>query len=144
MDPFSASDCGSKGDHAAGQRRVAQGSQVLPIQSGNYLAQFLTNRLAPNQTYTLSGAIGNRGDGHGLVSSDQDYVCLLVGGTVVAQNMNLPHPAPGTFALWTISYTSPAAGFPTGSLQIRLGQNGTGQVNYDNITLTVSPVVVNP
>ena len=120
-------------------RHQPKARRVLCIQAGNYLAQFLTNKLAPNQTYTLSGAIGNRGDGHGLVSSDQDYVCLLAGGTIVAQNMNLPHPAPGTFALWTISYTSPATSFPTGSLQIRLGQNGTGQVNYDNITLTVSP-----
>ncbi|MGO8701861.1 MAG: Ig-like domain repeat protein [Limisphaerales bacterium] len=117
----------------------AQGSQVLWINAGNYVAQFLTNTMAPNQTYKLSGAIGNRGDGYGLLPTDQDYVNLVVGNTIVAQNVNLVHPAPGTFLAWSISYTSPVAGIPAGTLQIRLGQNGTGEVNYDNIILTVGP-----
>jgi hypothetical protein len=117
----------------------AQGSQVLWINAGNYVAQFLTNTMAPNQTYTLSGAIGNRGDGYGLLPTDQDYVDLVVGNTIVAQNVSLVHPAPGTFLPWSISYTSPAAGVPAGTLQIRLGQNGAGEVNYDNIILTVGP-----
>jgi hypothetical protein len=116
----------------------AQGSQVLYIQGGNYLAQFLTNTLSPNQTYTLIGAIGNRGDGYGLLASDDDYVCLLAGGVLLAQNADLPHPAPGTFLSWAISYTTEAAGFPSGTLEIRLGQNGAGQVHYDNIALTSS------
>ncbi|MGO8697083.1 MAG: Ig-like domain repeat protein, partial [Limisphaerales bacterium] len=116
----------------------AQGSQVLWMNAGNYLAQFLTNTLAPNKTYTLSGAIGNRGDGYGLQPGDQDYVNLVAGGTIIAQNANLPHPALGSFLKWTISYTSPATGFPSGQLEIRIGQNGTGEVNYDNISLTVS------
>jgi len=114
----------------------AQGSQVLWINAGNYLAQFLTNTLAASQTYTLSGAIGNRGDGYGMLASDQEYVALVAGSTTIAENTNLPHPAPGSFLPWTISYTAPAAGFPTGPLQIRLGQAGVGEVNYDNITLT--------
>ena len=119
----------------------AQGSQVLFIQGGNYVAQFLTNTLAPNQTYTLSGAIGNRGDGNGMLAGDVDYVSLwvsdtLAGDTLLAQNANLPHPAPGGFLPWTISYTTGASGFPSGSLQIRLGQYGFGQVHYDNISLT--------
>ena len=117
----------------------AQGSQVLWIQAGNYIVQFLTNTLAGNQTYTLSGAIGNRGDGYGEAASDQVYVNLLAGNTIVAQNVNLTHPAPGGFLPWSITYTSPATGFPTGPLQIRLGQNGTGQVHFDNIILTVAP-----
>ena len=117
----------------------AQGSQVLWINAGNYLAQLLPNTLTAGQTYTLSGAIGNRGDAYGLVSSDQDYVALLAGNTIIAQNANLPHPAPGNFLPWTISYTAPAAGFPTGVLQIQLGQNGTGEVMYDNISLTAGP-----
>jgi len=119
----------------------AQGSQVLYIQGGNYLAQFLTNTLSPNQTYTLSGAIGNRADGYGLLASDDDYVCLLAGGVFLAENANLPHPAPGTFLPWTITYTTGAAGFPSGTLEIRLGQNGTGQVQYDNITLTSASTI---
>jgi hypothetical protein len=114
----------------------AQGSQVLYIQGGNYVAQFLTNTLAANQTYVLSGAIGNRGDGYGLLGSDTEYVCLLAGGTILAQNANLPHPAPGTFLSWAVTYTTGAAGFPSGTLEIRLGQSGAGQVNYDNIALT--------
>jgi hypothetical protein len=114
----------------------AQGSQVLFIQEDNYVAQFLTNTLAPNQAYTLSGAIGNPGDGNGLLAGDEDYVCLLAGGTLIAQNANLPHPAPGGFLPWSISYTTGAADFPAGTLEIRLGQNGNGQADYDNITLT--------
>jgi hypothetical protein len=119
----------------------ADGSQVLFIVGGNYVAQFLTNTLRAGHTYTLSGAIGNRGDGYGILSSDQDYVDLVAGNTIVAENFSLPHPAPGAFLPWTISYTAPASGFPTGPLQIRLGQNGAGQVNYDNITLTVARLV---
>jgi hypothetical protein len=114
----------------------ADGSQVLFIQGENYLAQFLTNTLAPNQTYTLSGAIGNRADDYGLLGSDNDYVILLAGGTIIAENPNLPHPAPGCFLAWAISYTTGSSGFPSGTLEIRLGQNGAGQVNYDNISLT--------
>ena len=116
----------------------ADGSQVLFIVGGNYVAQFLTNTLRAGHTYTLSGAIGNRGDGYGILSSDQDFVDLVAGNTIVAENYRLPLPAPGTFLPWTISYTAPASGFPTGPLQIRLGMNGAGQVNYDNITLTVT------
>ena len=117
----------------------AQGSQVLWINSGNYVAQFFTNTLQAGQTYTLSGAIGNRGDGYGMLPSDQEYVALLAGSTIIAQNTNLTHPAPGTFLSWTISYTTPAAGFPSGPLQIRLGQNGAGEVNFDNIKFAASP-----
>jgi hypothetical protein len=116
----------------------AQGSQVLWMNAGNYLAQFLTNTLAANQTYTLSGAIGNRGDGYGMLPADQEYVALLAGSTIIAQNTNLPHPGPGGFLPWSVSYTSPASGFPSGPLQIRLGQAGVGEVNFDNISLTVS------
>ena len=117
----------------------AQGSQVLWMNAGNYVAQFLTNTLEAGQTYTLSGAIGNRGDGYGMLPSDTEYVDLLAGNTIIAQNTNLPHPGPGGFLPWTISYTAPAAGFPSGPLQIRLGQDGVGEVNYDNITLTAGP-----
>jgi len=117
----------------------ADGSQVLWIQSINYLAQFLTNTLLPNQTYTLSGAIGNRNDMYGIqLSTDQEYVYLLAGGTILACNVNLPHPEPGGFLPWSISYTNPASGFPDGPLEIRLGQIGAGQVHFDNLSLTAS------
>ncbi len=123
----------------------AQGSQVLWIQSGNYVSQFLSNTLAANQTYTLSGAIGNRSDGYGIqLPSDQEYVYLLAGATIIAKNENLPHPAPGTFLPWTISYTTPASNFPSGSLEIRLGQSGAGQVHFDNIGLSASPAANTP
>jgi hypothetical protein len=116
----------------------AQGSQVLWINAGNYVAQFLTNTLKANLTYTLSGAIGNRAGGYGMEKSDQDYVALVAGNTTIAEITNLVHPAPGSFLPWTISYTAPAAGFPSGPLQIRLGQSGAGEVNYDNIALTMT------
>jgi hypothetical protein len=73
----------------------AQGSQVLWINEGNYVAQFLTNSLAANQTYTLSGAIGNRANGYGMLATDQEYVDLVAGNTITAQNTNLTHPEPG-------------------------------------------------
>jgi len=114
----------------------AQGSQLLWIDGSNSVAQILTNTLVASQTYTLTGAIGNRGDWYGLLPADQAYVALLAGDTVIAENANLPHPAPGSFLSWTISYTTPATGFPSGPLQIRLGQNGAGEVNFDNISLT--------
>lgn len=125
----------------------AQGSQVLWMNAGNYVEQTVTNTLVANQTYTLSGAIGNRGDGYGMLSSDQEYVNLLAGNTIIAQNVNLPHPPPGSFQSWSISYTAPATGFPSGPLQVRLGQNGAGEVNYDNISLAVTgtgPVTAAP
>jgi len=114
-------------------------SQLLWIKAGNYVAQFLTNTLQPNQTYTLSGAIGNRGDGYGMVPSDRAYVDLVAGDTIIAENYNLPHPAPGTFLSWAITYTAPAEGFPSGPLQIRLGQHGVGEVDFGNILLTMTP-----
>ena len=122
----------------------ADGSQVLFIQAGNYLAQFLTNTLAPNQTYTLSGAIGNRGDGFGLAPGDTDYVNLLAGSAIIAQCTNLPHPNPGGFLPWAVSYTAGASGFPSGTLQIQLGQQGTGEVHYDNISLTAADPPARP
>jgi hypothetical protein len=125
----------------------ADGSQVLWIDSYNYVAQSLTNILAANQTYTLSGAIGNRGDGYGIqLPQDYEYVYLLAGGTVIASNTDLPHPTPGSFLPWSISYTAPATGFPTGTLEIRLGQSGAGEVHYDNLALTINqaaPTAVN-
>ena len=116
----------------------AQGAQVLWIDSTNYVAQILTNALEANQTYTLSGTIGNRGDGYGLLATDQPYVELVAGNTIIAENTDLPHPAPGSFLPWTISYTAAATGFPSGPLQIQLGQHGAGEVNFDNIALTSS------
>jgi uncharacterized repeat protein (TIGR03803 family) len=113
----------------------ADGSQVLWINAGNYVSQFLTNTLVPGQTYTLSGAIGNRGDMQGLYPSDQDYVYLLAGSTILAGIDNLPHPDPGSFLPWTFAYTAPITGVPSGTLEIRLGQMGAGQVHYDNIQL---------
>jgi hypothetical protein len=117
----------------------AQGSQVLWMDGSNSVAQILTNTLAASQTYTLSGAIGNRGDRYGLLPTDQVYVDLVAGDTIIAEIANVPHPGPGGFLSWTISYTTPATGFPSGPLQIRLGQNGAGEVNFDNITLTTDP-----
>jgi alpha-L-arabinofuranosidase len=122
----------------------ADASQVLFIKAGNYLAQFLTNTLAPNQTYTLSGAIGNRGDGTGLAPGDIDFVNLLAGSTIIAQSTNLPHPNPGGFLPWAVTYSSGASGFPSGTLQIQLGQHGTGEVHYDNISLTATDPPAQP
>ena len=123
----------------------ADGSQVLWIDSCNYVAQFLTNTLIANQTYALTGAIGNRGDGYGIqLPEDHEYVCLLAGGTVIASNIDLPHPAPGSFLPWAITYTAPATGFPSGPLEIRLGQNGAGQVHFDNLALTISQASLPP
>jgi len=115
----------------------ASGSQVLWIQGSNFISEFLTNTLTPNQTYMLSGAIGNRGDSSGIWPGDQDSVFLRAGTTILASNVNLTHPAPGSFLPWTISYTAPASGLPADPLEIWLGQNGSGQVHYDNISLTI-------
>jgi hypothetical protein len=118
----------------------ADGSQVLFIKGANYLAQFLTNTLAPNQIYTLSGAIGNRGDGNGLVAGDADYVRLLAGSTILAECTNLAQPGPGGFLPWVITYQTGAEGVPSGTLQIQLGQQGSGEVHFDNITLASETV----
>lgn len=118
----------------------ADGSQILWIQSYNYLARFLTNTLLPGQTYTLTGVIGNRADAYGIqLPTDQEYVYLFAGNTILAKNINLPHPAPGHFLSWSITYTAPLSDIPAGPLEIRLGQYGAGQVHFDNLTLSVGP-----
>lgn len=114
----------------------ADASQVLWIDGSNSVSQTLSATLSANQTYTLTGAIGNRRDGYGLLSGDQAYVYLLAGGVVIAQTNNLPHPSAGHFESWSINYTSPATGVPSGPLEIQLGLNGQGEVNFDNLSLT--------
>jgi HpiC1 cyclase len=86
----------------------------------------------PNTTYTLTMYVGQRSDVP-LVAYDVE---LVVGTISVASDTTL-RPAPGTFLLDTVSYSSgPSPG--NGHLIIRLTGNGAGQADFTQVALAAT------
>ena len=121
---------------------VPNGNQVGVSYSGGGLYQQLSATVVANQIYTLTGYVGNNANYH---MGNGAMVYLLAGGlngsggTVLASE-TITTPTSGTFASWSISYTSHSS-LPSGDLYIELGgPTSGGDADYDNIQLSYSPV----
>ena len=97
------------------------------------LTQVLNATVKANSTYTLKMNVGQQ-LGIGLTG----YVAALVADGVTLASDNSLKPAPGTFLEETIVYNSgpnpPQLGRP---LVIFIKSSGNGQVDIDNVSLTV-------
>jgi hypothetical protein len=115
---------------------------TLPLPDGNQvgyanfdtgqLAQTLSATLQSNTTYTLTVYVGKRLD----CCYPNPYSVELYAGSALLGSENSQDPAPGDFAVSTITFTSsdsdPLEGSP---LRIVLKSVGTGQVGFDNVSL---------
>jgi hypothetical protein len=113
-----------------------QGANVAYI-NNSHIWQVLGDTLVANSTYVLTGAIGHRqGLGYGTPSAQ------LIAGTTVLGTVNISDPGANNFAQWSLTYTSPSSGTLIGQTLEVLLANGSssGQVNFDNIGLTVTAV----
>ena len=113
---------------------VPDGVQVA-WSNGGTISQQLSATLQSNTEYTLGVYVGQR-NRSGFVGYNIE---LLAGNTVIASNNSIT-PAPGTFSLVNVHYTSsdndPLIGQ---SLGIRLSSFGI-QTNFDNVTLEATAV----
>ncbi len=116
---------------------IPDGSQVAWLNNGGALAQTLSTTVVSNATYALTAYVGHRAD----VALPTSYSFeLLAGSTVLGTVTDPGPPAAGTFAPYILTYTTgfydPLAGQHLGI--VLLGGGSTlGQVNFDNLTLTV-------
>ena len=114
---------------------VPDGVQVAWGNEGGTIFQRLSATLQSNTKYTLGVYVGQR-NRSGFVGYNIE---LLAGNTVIASNNSIT-PAPGTFSLVNVHYTSsdndPLIGQ---SLGIRLSSFGI-QTNFDNVTLEATAV----
>ncbi len=113
---------------------VPDGVQVAWSNGGNIFQQ-LSATLQSNTEYTLGVYVGQR-NRSGFVGYNIE---LLAGNTVIASNNSIT-PAPGTFSLVNVHYTSSNNDRLIGqSLGIRLSSDGI-QTNFDNVTLEATAV----
>ena len=108
--------------------------------SSNTLTSAVLETVAGGQTYTLTAALGNRGDVH-YANNGTYTISLLDGGTVLAsQTYAGSSIAAGTWHDLSLAFTAPA-NVATGNLQIQLGfstagytaGNVFGQGDFDNV-----------
>jgi hypothetical protein len=112
----------------------ADGANVAYVQRGNSIAQVLSSSLTSGNIYTLTGVTGQRLD----FASGQATVTLLAGGNVLAF-MNITTPTAGTFATFSLTFDNAAgSAFDGQSLEILLGESGSGMAVFDNIALDAS------
>ena len=104
--------------------------------AGLAITQTLSATPAANSFYVLTGYVGSRDD-QSFWAGTTTTIELLSGATVVGGSSgDVTGPANGTFETWSVSYTSPSSGVPTGALEISLGGPANGnQANYDAIAL---------
>lgn len=102
--------------------------------AGGSIAQDLGFAPLPNTTYTLTAYVGQRAD----APFGTYAVGLLVGTTSVASDTSLK-PAPGTFALDTVTYNSGSSP-PAGDLIVRLSAGGGGQAEFAQVALMATAV----
>lgn len=108
------------------------GNNIAYVNSGT-ISQILPKILTAGDTYTLKVYVGKRAD----YQFGSYSIQLLAGGNVIAQENSL-WPGNGEFLLSSVSYTVNADDYNLGlPLGIRLW--GTTQVNFDKVSLFVTP-----
>ena len=132
LNPTSVQYAGAGGNVLPGPG--TDGANVAYINGSSTIFQSLSLTLAPNTTYTVTGAIGDpTGNTFGTA-----FAQLIAGSTLLA-NLNISDPGAGSFATWTLSFSSTGSSPGLGqALEIVLGNSATGAstvVNFDNISL---------
>ena len=107
----------------------------IAYSNGGTISQTLSTMLAPNTTYTLIVAVGDRPDGF-----TNTYTIALDAGGIVLNSRSGSSAAitPGTFADQTVTFTT-GASVPAEDLAIVLTSDGQ-QIDFDNVRLTASTV----
>ncbi|MHB1769439.1 MAG: PEP-CTERM sorting domain-containing protein [Phycisphaerae bacterium] len=100
----------------------------------------------PNSTYTFSVYYGVRSDyspaigGMSLIAGTVSGTDISSNAVVEASNNDLA-PTPGTFAQYTLSFTTGSTA-PTGDVILELSQLNTYQGNFDNVQLNAPAAAV--
>jgi hypothetical protein len=115
------------------------GGSNVAYSDGDIFSQTLSALLTPG-TYILSVLVGQRADVGQLPGETVD---LLAGGSALTPTgASSPAPSLGGFALWTRTFDITAGDPLLGQqLSINLGSsnpNSTAEVNFDNVTLSLS------
>jgi hypothetical protein len=121
---------------------IPDGLNVAALGSANaalgdgVLVQTLGATLQPNTTYTLAFFVGSRTD----VVFGGYNVELLAGSTTLAADSSLAPPS-GTFVMGRVVYSSSGANpaLLGQALGIRLTGRGSGQAEFDKISLDATP-----
>jgi hypothetical protein len=137
LNPTSAQYAGAGGNVLPGPG--TDGANVAYIDGNSSIFQTLSLTLAANTTYSVTGAIGDPAG-----STFGTAYAQLVAGSTLLDNLNISDPGAGTFATWTLTYSSSDSQPDLGqTLEIILGNSATGSstvVNFDNIGLiTTTP-----
>ena len=118
---------------------IPDGTQYAYVNTG-YIFQDLGLSLTAGNTYTLTAYVGKRTDNAGAAGSIN--LASFTSGLPVAflaQSGSVTSPS-GTFTKYTTSFT--ATGAQAGQdFGIVLNDTGTGQVDFDNVSLTQSSPV---
>jgi Fibronectin type III domain len=120
---------------------VPDGVQFAYANSGSFngnnpgtLTSASLGAVADSQTYTLTVAVGNRGDTP-YASGGTYTISLLDSGTALAsQTLAGSSITPGTWQDLTLTYTTLATA-ATGSLQVQLSFSSSDQGDFDNVRL---------
>ncbi|MEI9984481.1 MAG: hypothetical protein WDN69_15515 [Aliidongia sp.] len=123
-----------RGPATAFPNGVPNGFNVFNIGAGS-ISQQLVATVQPNTTYTVQVYVGARAD----FAFGGYVVSLRANSTTLASDNGTQVPSPGTFALATVNYYASASDPNVGQpLTIVLGGTGTGQANFDEVTLTAT------
>lgn len=128
---------------ATGDMQAFDGSQYGFVNAGGSLTQDLSTLLLPDTEYELTVWVANRTNnsdaGFCPLCTFDPVVELVAGGSTVLGQASGNTPAIGTWAEWTLDYTSPASGDPVGQdLSIVLSASAS-QGDFDLLQLQSVP-----
>ncbi len=120
---------------------IPDGSQIGYTNATRSLTQDLTGQsVLANSLYTFSFYLGERSDGQsGAYTISLDTILGGVTSTLCTVTGNASSIARGTFQLKSCTYASGGSALPGGDLFLVFTAN-TGQMDVDNVSLTVQPV----
>ncbi|HXJ13800.1 MAG TPA: PEP-CTERM sorting domain-containing protein [Candidatus Limnocylindrales bacterium] len=118
---------------------IPDGSLVGFVNASNSLTQTLTgNSVLANSIYTMSVYVGDRTDNlNGTYTLSLDTILAGVTTTLCTFSGNASSIAHGTFQLEGCTYTSAGSGLPSGDLFLKFTATNGGQLDVDNVSLTV-------
>ena len=119
---------------------TGNGDLVGYVNATRSLTQDLTGQsVMANSLYTFSFYVGDRADGQsGNYTISLDTILGGVTSTLCTITDNASKIKLGTFQLESCTYTSGGSGLPGGDLFLDFTAN-TGQLDVDNVSLTVQP-----
>lgn len=118
---------------------IPDGSLVGFVNASNSLTQTLTgNSVLANSVYTMSVYVGDRTDNvNGTYTLSLDTILGGVTSTLCTVSGNASSIPHGTFQLEGCTYASGGSGLPSGDLFLKFTATTGGQLDVDNVSLTV-------